>query len=337
MQSIHDLLDRALTQIRQTDSLAALEQARVQYLGKSGELTAQMKLLGGLPPEDRKAFGQAVNTSKGKIEQALEERKEALQETAKPAAPALDVTLPGRRRLAGRVHPITATAEAMKKILLGLGFSYDDYPDIESEYYNFDALNTPSWHPARDLHDTFYVGPGQLLRTHTTAFQARVMRASGGQTPIRAMTTGRCYRADDIDASHYPIFQQLDVFAVGRAITMSDLRWTLTELAKELFGPEAKLRFRPSYFPFTTPSAEVDVSCVVCKQQGCALCSRTGWLEVLGSGMMRPEVLRAGGLDPAKHQGFAFGIGVDRITMLRHQINDIRLLYDNEEAFLRQF
>jgi phenylalanyl-tRNA synthetase alpha chain len=337
MQSIHDLLDRALIQIGQTDSLAAVEQVRVQYLGKSGELTAQMKLLGGLPPEERKQFGQAVNTSKARLEDALEQRRAALQETAKPAGPGLDVTLPGRRRAAGRVHPITATAEAMKQILLGLGFSYDDYPDIESEYYNFDSLNTPAWHPARDLHDTFYVGQGQLLRTHTTAFQARVMRASGGQVPIRAMTTGRCYRADDIDASHYPIFQQLDVFAVGRGFTMSDLRWTLTELAKGLFGPEARLRFRPSYFPFTTPSAEVDVSCMVCRQQGCALCSRTGWLEVLGSGMMRPEVLRAGGLDPAKHQGFAFGIGVDRITMLRHQIHDIRLLYDNEEAFLRQF
>jgi len=278
-----------------------------------------------------------VNAAKTRIEEALDQRRAALQETAKPAGPELDVTLPGRRRWAGRVHPITATAETMKKILMGLGFSYDDYPDIESEYYNFDSLNTPAWHPARDLHDTFYVGQGQLLRTHTTAFQARVMRASGGRVPIRAMTTGRCYRADDIDASHYPIFQQLDVFAIGEKLSMSDLRWTLTELAKGLFGPEAKLRFRPSYFPFTTPSAEVDISCVVCKQKGCALCSRTGWLEVLGSGMTRPEVLRAGGLDPQKHQGFAFGIGVDRITMLRHQINDIRLLYDNEEAFLRQF
>jgi phenylalanyl-tRNA synthetase alpha chain len=337
MQSIHDLLDRALIQIGQADSLTRLEQARVEYLGKAGELTAQLKTLGSLPPEERKPFGQAVNTAKAKIEEALENRKATLQENAKPAGADLDVTLPGRRRLAGHVHPITATAEVMKKILLGLGFSYDDYPDIESEYYNFDALNTPAWHPARDLHDTFYVGSGQLLRTHTTAFQARVMRARAGQTPIRAMTTGRCYRADDIDASHYPIFQQLDVFAVGRGITMSDLRWTLTELAQGLFGPEAKLRFRPSYFPFTTPSAEVDVSCMVCRQQGCALCSRTGWLEVLGSGMMRPEVLKAGGLDPARHQGFAFGIGVDRITMLRHQMNDIRLLYDNEEAFLRQF
>jgi phenylalanyl-tRNA synthetase alpha chain len=337
MQSIQELVERALAHIGAADSLAALDQARVQYLGKSGELTAQLKLLGGLPPDERKPFGQAVNAAKSQIEEAIEQRRAALEKRAKPAGPDLDVTLPGRRRWAGRVHPITATAETMKKILMGLGFSYDDYPDIESEYYNFDALNTPAWHPARDLHDTFYVGQGQLLRTHTTAFQGRVMRASEGRTPIRAMTTGRCYRADDIDASHYPIFQQLDVFAVGDKLSMSDLRWTLTELAKGLFGPEAQLRFRPSYFPFTTPSAEVDVSCMVCRQQGCALCSRTGWLEVLGSGMMRPEVLKAGGLDPARHQGFAFGIGVDRITMLRHQINDIRLLYDNEEAFLRQF
>jgi len=337
MQSIQELVERALAHIAQADSPATLEQARVQYVGKAGELTAQMKLLGGLAPGERKPFGQAVNAAKNRIEEAIDLRRAGLQETAKPAGPELDVTLPGRRRWAGRVHPITATAETMKKILMGLGFSYDDYPDIESEYYNFDSLNTPAWHPARDLHDTFYVGQGQLLRTHTTAFQARVMRASGGQVPIRAMTTGRCYRADDIDASHYPIFQQLDVFAVGNKLSMSDLRWTLTELAKGLFGPEAKLRFRPSYFPFTTPSAEVDVSCVVCKQKGCTLCSRTGWLEVLGSGMTRPEVLRAGGLDPEKHQGFAFGVGVDRITMLRHQINDIRLLYDNEEAFLRQF
>jgi phenylalanyl-tRNA synthetase alpha chain len=228
MQSIQELMDRALVHIAEAASLAMLDQARVKYLGKAGELTAQLKLLGGLPPEDRKPFGQAVNTAKGQLEAAIEQRRAALERPEKPAGPDLDVTLPGRRRLPGRVHPITATAEIMKKILAGFGFSYDDYPDIESEYFNFDALNTPAWHPARDLHDTFYVGQGQLLRTHTTAFQARVMRASGGQTPIRAMTTGRCYRADDIDASHYPIFQQLDVFAVGSKLSMSDLRWTLT-------------------------------------------------------------------------------------------------------------
>jgi phenylalanyl-tRNA synthetase alpha chain len=341
MQSIGELLDRALAQIHASDSLTALDQARVQYLGKSGELTAQMKTLAALPPEEKKKFGQSVNTAKAQIEAALEQKRIALQENARPVGPSLDVTLPGRRRFAGRLHPMTETAEAMKRILLGLGFSYEDFPDIESEYYNFDALNTPPWHPARDLHDTFYTdadtGGEYVMRTHTTAFQGRVMRQSGGRVPIRAMTTGRCYRKDDIDASHFPIFQQLDAFAVGRNISMADLRWTLDELAKGLFGPEAKVRFRPSYFPFTTPSAEVDISCVVCRQQGCALCSRTGWLEVLGSGMMRPEVLRAGGLDPEKYQGFAFGIGVDRVTMLRHQINDIRHLYQNDEVFLRQF
>jgi phenylalanyl-tRNA synthetase alpha chain len=337
MQSIPELVERALAHINAAATLAALDQARVQYLGKSGELTAQMKSLGNLPPEERKAFGQSVNSAKATLEDAIEQRRATIEQSAKPASPSLDVTLPGRRRLAGRPHPMTVTAETMKRLLMGLGFSYEDFPDIETEYYNFDALNTPEWHPARDLHDTFYTDGEHLMRTHTTAFQGRVMRASGGRVPIRAMTTGRCYRKDDIDASHFPIFQQLDAFAVGRSITMSDLRWTLTELAKGLFGPEVKLRFRPSYFPFTTPSAEVDVSCILCKQQGCSLCSRTGWIEVLGSGMMRPEVLRAGGLDPARHQGFAFGIGVDRITMLRHQINDIRHLYQNEEAFLRQF
>jgi phenylalanyl-tRNA synthetase alpha chain len=337
MQSIPELVERALAHINAAVTPAALDQVRVQYLGKSGELTALMKSLGTLPPEERKPFGQSVNEAKTKLEWAITLRRPLIEQSVKPVGPSLDVTLPGRRRLAGRPHPMTVTAETMKGILLGLGFSYEDFPDIETEYYNFDALNTPEWHPARDLHDTFYTDGQHLMRTHTTAFQGRVMRASGEQVPIRAMTTGRCYRKDDIDASHFPIFQQLDAFAVGRSITMSDLRWTLTELAKGLFGPEVTLRFRPSYFPFTTPSAEVDVSCILCRQQGCSLCSRTGWIEVLGSGMIRPEVLRAGGLDPARHQGFAFGIGVDRMTMLRHQINDIRHLYQNEEAFLRQF
>jgi phenylalanyl-tRNA synthetase alpha chain len=336
MQAVIELLERALAQISAAGTQPVLEQVRVQYLGKSGELTALLKTLGALPAEEKKSFGAAVNTAKAQIEQAIAAQKTALESSSKPA-PSIDITLPGRRRFAGRVHPMTATAEIMKQILMGLGFTYDDYPDVESEFYNFDALNTPAWHPARDMHDTFYVGPGKLLRTHTTAFQARVMQKAGGVGPLRAITTGRCYRADDIDASHFPIFQQLDAFAVGRKLAMTDLRWTLTQLMQGLFGPEAKLRFRPSYFPFTTPSAEVDISCIVCKQKGCSLCSRTGWLEVLGSGMMRPEVLRTGGFDPQQYQGFAFGIGVDRITMLRHQINDIRHLYANEEAFLRQF
>jgi phenylalanyl-tRNA synthetase alpha chain len=334
---INELVERAVQEVRDSRALAQLDQIRVRFLGKSGELTVLKAALGSLPAEARKTFGQAWNGARTRIEEALEQRRAALEATAQTAGSGFDVTLPGRRRLPGHTHPLTATAEMMKRILAGLGFSYDDYPDVETEYYNFDSLNTPAWHPARDMHDTFYTEGNYVLHTHTSAYQVRVMQAPGTRLPIRAITTGRCYRRDEIDASHFPIFQQLDAFAVGRNITMADLKWTLTQLARGLFGASATIRFRPSYFPFTTPSAEVDVSCVVCRQQGCQLCSRTGWLEVLGSGMMRPEVLRAGGLDPEVYQGFAFGIGVDRITMLRHQMNDIRLLYANEEAFLRQF
>ncbi|HEV2765194.1 MAG TPA: phenylalanine--tRNA ligase subunit alpha, partial [Pyrinomonadaceae bacterium] len=249
---------------------------------------------------------------------------------------ALDVTLPGLRRLPGHLHPVTATMERMKEIMIGLGFSYDDYPEVETEYFNFDALNTPKWHPARDSHDSFYTEDGRVLRTHTSAFQARIMRRHG-KPPVKAITSGKCYRNDDIDASHLPVFHQLDAISVGREISFADLKWTLYEMLRLLFGEKTELRFRPSYFPFTTPSAEVDVSCIICGGDGCALCSQTGWLEVLGCGMMRPEVLRAGELDPAVCQGWAFGIGVDRITMLRHQIDDIRRLVSNEEPFLRQF
>jgi phenylalanyl-tRNA synthetase alpha chain len=337
LAEVQGVVERASEAVSQAGVLAALDQAKARFLGKSGQLTAMMKSLGALPAEHRKRFGQALNEAKDRLENIVQERRAALEESQRRERTGLDVTLPGRRRLPGRVHPLTATAEEMKRILRGLGFSYDDYPDIETEYYNFDALNTPESHPARDMHDTFYVGGNHVLRSHTTTFQVRVMRANGDRLPLRAMTTGRCYRADDIDASHYPIFQQLDAIAIGRSITMSDLKWTLSQLAKGLFGNTAQVRFRPSFFPFTTPSAEVDISCVVCNQKGCQLCRRTGWIEVLGSGMMRPEVLRAGGIDPAVYQGFAFGIGVDRMTMLRHRINDIRLLYANEEAFLFQF
>ena len=337
---LSELSATALAAIAAANSPEDLERVRVDVLGRKGTLAQISKEMGKVPPEQRGPVGKLLNAVKQELDAALETKSGEFANAALRArldAEWMDLTLPAPGLRPGSLHPITQIQAEIEDLFVSMGFTVLDGPEVESEYYNFDALNTPAWHPARDLHDTFYVGQGQLLRTHTTAFQGRVMRASGGKTPIRAMTTGRCYRADDIDASHYPIFQQLDVFAVGGKLSMADLRWTLTELAKGLFGPEAQLRFRPSYFPFTTPSAEVDVSCMVCRQNGCALCSRTGWLEVLGSGMMRPEVLKAGGLDPAKHQGFAFGIGVDRITMLRHQINDIRLLYDNEEAFLRQF
>jgi phenylalanyl-tRNA synthetase alpha chain len=336
---INDLTEKAIAEISSADTSDKLEKLKIQFLGKNGEITALTKIIGQVAPEQRRDVGQSVNQSKKQVEQLLADRRDALlaaQTGQGKAENEIDVTLPGLRRLSGHRHPVTSTMERMKEILIGLGFSYDDYPEVESEYFNFDALNTPKWHPARDMHDTFYTEDGKVLRTHTSAFQARVMRSTG-KPPIRAITSGRCYRSDDIDASHLPVFHQLDAIAVDRDISFADLKWTLYELLRLLFGSSTQLRFRPSFFPFTTPSAEVDVSCIICGGSGCALCSQTGWLEVLGCGMIRPEVLIAGELDPSVYQGFAFGIGVDRITMLRHQIDDIRRLVSSEEAFLRQF
>lgn len=336
---INELTEKAKAEILSAGTLDGLEKFKIHFLGKNGTITALTKIVGQVVPELRRDVGQSVNQAKRQVEQWLADSRAALLEMQggqETAANGIDVTLPGVRRLSGHRHPVTATMERMKEILIGLGFSYDDYPEVESEYFNFDALNTPKWHPARDMHDTFYTEDGKVLRTHTSAFQARAMRHYG-KPPIRAMTSGRCYRSDDIDASHLPVFHQLDGIAVDRNISFADLKWTLYELLQLLFGKNTQLRFRPSFFPFTTPSAEVDVSCIICGGSGCALCSQTGWLEVLGCGMIRPEVLIAGELDPSVYQGFAFGIGVDRITMLRHQIDDIRRLVSSEESFLRQF
>jgi phenylalanyl-tRNA synthetase alpha chain len=333
------LTEKASTEISQAKTLEGLEKLKIQFLGKNGEITAFTRIVGEVPVEQRREVGRAVNQAKERVEELLENSRTALlilDPASGGVGDQIDVTLPGLRRLPGHIHPLTATIERMKEILLGLGFSYDDYPEVESEYFNFDALNTPKWHPARDSHDSFYTHDGKVLRTHTSAFQARAMRKYG-KPPIKAITSGRCYRNDDIDASHLPVFHQFDGIAVGPDISFADLKWTLYNLLRLLFGDNTELRFRPSYFPFTTPSAEVDVSCIICERKGCALCSYTGWLEVLGCGMMRPEVFVAGELDPSIYQGFAFGIGVDRITMLRHQIDDIRRLISNEELFLRQF
>lgn len=336
---INDLTEKASGEISSATTLEKLEKLKIQFLGKNGEITALTKVVVQVPPEQRREVGQSVNQAKQLVEQLIAETRTNLlasQLESGAGENKIDVTLPGLRRLSGHVHPVTATMERMKEILIGLGFSYEDYPEVETEYFNFDALNTQKWHPARDMHDTFYTQDGMVLRTHTSAFQARAMR-NYGQAPIRAITSGRCYRNDDIDASHLPVFHQMDGIAVDRDISFADLKWTLYKLLRLLFGETTELRFRPSFFPFTTPSAEVDVSCIICGGKGCALCSQTGWLEVLGCGMIRPEVLIAGEMDPSVYQGFAFGIGVDRITMLRHQIGDIRQLVLNEEAFLRQF
>jgi phenylalanyl-tRNA synthetase alpha chain len=344
---IQAAVEQAEREIAGADSLDAINQLTVRLLGRSGTVTAFARQIGAVPPEEKRAVGEAFNQAKRAVEEKLQGAREALEAAGanrQELADAVDVTLPGIRNRVGRLHPITDTMNRMKEILVGLGFSYQDYPEIESDRFNFEYLNLPPWHPARDMHDSFYIRrdvgqagelAGQadeqdrlLLRTHTSAFQAHAMREYG-DPPIRAMTSGRCYRRDEIDASHFPAFHQLDAIGIDTSLSMADLKWTLNELLRSLFGPTTQTRFRPSYFPFTTPSAEVDVSCSVCQGAGCPLCKYSGWIEVLGTGMMRPEVLRYGGIDPDRYQGFAFGIGVDRIAMIRYQIQDIRLLFSN--------
>ncbi len=312
--------------ISASSSMDELEKLRIKYLGKEGVITGFMKLLGKVSKEDKPAVGAVVNTAKKAAEAAIETRKSELAASGKvQIAGGIDVTMPGLRQGVGRRHPIHQALEQVKSILIGMGFRYDDYPEYEEEYYNFDSLNTPDWHPSRDSHDSFYTKDGHVLRTHTTAFQIRCMKMLGSKAPIRAMTAGRCYRRDEIDATHYPIFNQIDVICIDRNVSFADLKSTLYSLLTALLGDDIKLRFRPSYFPFTTPSAEVDVLW------------RGRWMELLGAGMMRPEVLRNGGIDPNEYQGFAFGMGLDRLAMRRFAIDDIRHLYENEEQFLSQF
>jgi len=333
MSTVSDLIQQietagadAAREIASAQSADVLEQLRIRYLGKEGVLTKFSKELGKVPPSDKPALGQAVNGAKNAATTALDARKTELSTSGiATIVGASDVTMPGLRRGVGRRHPIHQVLEELKQILIGMGYRYDDYPEYEEEYYNFDSLNTPDWHPSRDSHDSFYTQTGHVLRTHTTAFQTRAMKAHNSTPPVRAMTAGRCYRRDEIDATHYPIFNQIDVICIDENISFADLKQTLVVLLKALLGDDIQLRFRPSYFPFTTPSAEVDVLW------------RGRWMELLGSGMMRPEVLRNGGIDPEKYQGFALGMGLDRLAMRRFGIDDIRHLYENEESFLSQF
>ena len=323
-QEVAALAGAAIEQINHTITSEDLEKLRVAYLGKQSRIMLLSKELGKVPPELRPAFGEAVNAGKKRLQDAINDRKTVLGSLGSRPKTAIDVSLPGIRKGVGRRHPLMQTMEAVKTVLQGMGFRYDDYPEVETEYFNFDSLNTPTWHPSRDMHDSFYTKTGGVLRTHTTAFQVRAMRQQK-VPPIRAMTSGRCYRRDEIDATHFPIFNQLDVIAIDQAISFADLKWTLDRLIRTLLGEDVKLRFRPSFFPFTTPSAEVDVF------------YNGRWMELLGSGMIRPEVLRNGDLDSDRYQGFAFGMGIDRLTMARYGIDDIRLLYANEESFLLQF
>ena len=319
-------------------SSADLEQARVRFLGRQGVLTQLLRSLGTLAPEERPLVGAAANEAKRMLETLLEERlAQALdsERRAQRTRERLDLTLPGRRPPRGVLHPLTRVHDEIVAIFAGLGFSVVDGPEVETDYYNFEALNIPRDHPARDMQDTLYLSESTLLRTHTSPVQIRAMLAQ--KPPIRIIVPGRVFRRDVADASHSPMFHQVEGLAVDRDVTMADLKGTLGLFAREMFGPDSRVRFRPSFFPFTEPSAEVDVLCFVCHGQGCRLCKQGGWLEILGAGMVHPQVLKNVGYDPEEVTGWAFGMGIERIAMLKYGIDDLRLFFDNDLRFLRQF
>ena len=318
--------------------MAALDAVRVAYLGKKGEITAQLKNLGQLPADERPAAGQAINRVKQEIQQLLETRRAQLGDEAiaeRLQRETVDISLPGRRVAAGGLHPVTLTMNRIGQMFGKLGFDVAEGPEVEDDFHNFEALNIPEHHPARAMHDTFYFDDGMLLRTHTSPVQIRVME--NREPPLRVIAPGRVYRCDS-DLTHTPMFHQVEGLLVDEDVSFSVLKGTLEEFLKMFFEQEdLKTRFRPSYFPFTEPSMEVDISCVMCAGEGCRVCSQTGWLEVLGCGMVHPELYRHTGLDAEKYTGYAFGMGVERLAMLRYGVNDLRLFFENDLRFLRQF
>ncbi|NLK51554.1 MAG: phenylalanine--tRNA ligase subunit alpha [Syntrophomonadaceae bacterium] len=316
-----------------------LNEIRVRFLGKKGEVTRVLRSMGQLSPEERPRLGKKANEIRDYIENLLEqklalilarEKEEHLQQET------LDVTLPGRNIILGHRHPLTQIMNEIKEIFLGMGFEIVEGPEVELDYYNFEALNIPKDHPARDMQDSFYITPEILLRTHTSPVQARVYEARVPEIPVRIIAPGKVYRRDD-DATHSPMFQQVEGFLIDRQVSLADLKGTLLAFVRQMFGPDREIRLRPSFFPFTEPSAEVDVSCIMCNGVGCRTCSHTGWLEILGSGMVHPRVLEIAGYDPEQVSGFAFGMGVERIAMLKYGIDDLRLFFENDLRFLKQF
>lgn len=330
--------EAAAAALNEADTLARLEELRIQYLGKKGELTAVMKGMGKLSPEERPVIGQLANEVRTGIETALEAKKSALETAAADAkilSETIDVTMPGRRTAKGKKHPLTTVLDELKDIFIGMGFTIAEGPEVELDYYNFEALNIPKDHPARDSQDTFYIDENVVLRSQTSSVQARVMEQQ--QPPIRLISPGRVYRSDAVDATHSPVFHQVEGLVVDKGITMADLKGTLEVFVKKLYGENTRLRFRPHHFPFTEPSAEVDISCFNCGGEGCRICKGEGWIEILGCGMVHPKVLSGCGIDPEVYSGFAFGIGLERITMFRYGIDDLRLYFENDVRFLEQF
>jgi phenylalanyl-tRNA synthetase alpha chain len=336
-QKVSKLLKEALKAVEEASSSRELDEVRVRYLGKKGAITDLLKSLGTLPADERPAAGQAVNAARKDVEGAIKKRKEEISSAEgdrRLLEQRIDITLPGVFTDRGSRHPINLVMEEILDIFQGMGFSVRTGPEIESDYYNFEALNIPRNHPARDMQDTFYIDDDTVLRTHTSPVQIRTMESE--KPPLRIVSPGKVYRVD-YDVTHSPMFHQVEGFLVDERITFGDLKGVLVEFVHQFFGEGTAVRFRPSFFPFTEPSAEVDIGCVMCGGSGCRVCSNTGWLEILGSGMIHPEVFRHVGYDRGQFSGFAFGMGVERVTMLRYRIDDIRLFFENDLRFLKQF
>jgi phenylalanyl-tRNA synthetase alpha chain len=335
--SIEEILTQALQALAHANDLTELDQVRVNYLGKKGLFTQHMKELGNLDPEQRKSVGQVINTAKNSFQDALDSRKAILESAeleTRLASECVDVTLPGRGQAISGLHPVTITLRRIAKIFASVGFDVVEGPEIEDDYHNFGALNIPDHHPARAMHDTFYFDAHTVLRTHTSPVQIRVMESE--QPPLKVIAPGRVYRCDS-DLTHTPMFHQVEGFLVDTNVSFADLKGVVFEFLRAFFEKDIQVRFRPSYFPFTEPSAEVDIECVMCDGKGCRVCSHTGWLEVMGCGMIHPEVFKSVNIDNERYSGFAFGMGVERLAMLRYGINDLRMFFENDLKFLQQF
>lgn len=335
---LQEITKKAMEQIEAAQEMTALNDVRVAILGKKGELTAVLKSMKDVKPEERPMVGQLVNEARNAIEKKLNEAKTKLEETEmemRLKSEEIDVTLPAKKAKIGHSHPNVSVLEEVENIFIGMGYEVVEGPEVEYDYYNFEALNIPENHPAKDEQDTFYINKNILLRTQTSPVQVRVMEK--GKLPIRMIAPGRVFRSDEVDATHSPSFHQIEGMVIDKNITFADLKGTLQEFVKQLFGPETKVKFRPHHFPFTEPSAEVDVSCFKCGGKGCRFCKGEGWIEILGCGMVHPKVLKMSGIDPDEYQGFAFGVGLERIALLKYEIDDMRLLYENDDRFLKQF
>ncbi|MBS3885771.1 MAG: phenylalanine--tRNA ligase subunit alpha [Dethiobacter sp.] len=338
-KKLREIHNQAVAEIATVQTEEDLKQIQIRFLGKKGELTSLLRGMGQLPPEERPLVGGLANQIRDELTNLFAAREEELRSMARHKAMTkeqVDVTLPGKPPMIGHLHPLTLIMEEIAEIFLGMGFTIKEGPEIETEYYNFEALNIPREHPAREMQDSFYIRPEILLRTHTSPVQIRTMEDLAPQVPVRIIAPGKVYRRDD-DATHSPMFHQVEGLVIDRDISLSDLKGTLLLFARQMFGPNQQVRLRPSFFPFTEPSAEVDIACVICGGQGCRVCKDSGWIEILGSGMVHPRVLELSGYDPEEYTAYAFGMGVERVAMLKYGIDDLRMFFSNDIRMLRQF